>query len=403
MAAEFYTKGVVGDGARGRLVAIEKELKGCVLWGPYARVEPGSWTVRFQIDPSDYGDVGADACQLDVATDDGRMILAKASVTVADLIDKNGEIELKFKIDQPCVLEYRLFSAGAAKLNVLYHREAVPSSRAKARANAASLRALPLYRGNLDQISMLERGGVVFALTHDVLVARVADFSIIVSNAEDLQLVEEIFIKNDYMIAPPRPCVALDVGMNVGVASLLFASRPNIRRVVGFEPFRSPFERAQRNFSLNPKLAAKIASKNVGLAGHDETREVLSSPDETIGVSIHGSGKGQKETITLRDAASLLGPEIESALADGLGVILKVDCEGSEFAIFTSLDKQGLLPKIDAVFIEWHKWWSSALTQADLIDPLVRAGFFVFDRTSPLNPHAGLLLAVRGNESRTVR
>ncbi len=34
-------------------------------------------------------------------------------------------------------------------------------------------------------------------------------------------------------------------------------------------------------------------------------------------------------------------------------------------------------------------------TQADLIGPLTDAGFAVFDRTNPGDPHAGLLSAVR--------
>ncbi|MFB9952780.1 hypothetical protein ACFFP0_28370 [Rhizobium puerariae] len=50
---------------------------------------------------------------------------------------------------------------------------------------------------------------------------------------------------------------------------------------------------------------------------------------------------------------------------------------------------------IDAMVIEWHKWWSKDRTQMDLIAPLIEAGFVVLDKTSSSNPHAGLLYAVR--------
>ena len=83
------------------------------------------------------------------------------------------------------------------------------------------------------------------------------------------------------------------------------------------------------------------------------------------------------------------------AKRSGFGVVVKVDCEGSEFPIFEALDRDELFDDIDAFIIEWHKWWSKEKTQHDLIKPLVKANYFVFDQTKVENPHAGMLLAVR--------
>jgi hypothetical protein len=76
-------------------------------------------------------------------------------------------------------------------------------------------------------------------------------------------------------------------------------------------------------------------------------------------------------------------------------VFLKIDCEGSEFAIMQSLERAGLLILIDAIMIEWHKWWSADLSQKDIIRSLLDAGFVVFDRTTPANVFAGMVYAVR--------
>ena len=122
---------------------------------------------------------------------------------------------------------------------------------------------------------------------------------------------------------------------------------------------------------------------------------VLSQELNTIGVSVKGNSAGTPETIEIRDAAVELKPLIADTKNRGLGVVIKVDCEGSEFPIFEALEQNGLFKDIDALMIEWHKWWSADKTQYDLIAPLTKAGFFVFDRTQVANPHAGLLLAVR--------
>ena len=190
--------------------------------------------------------------------------------------------------------------------------------------------------------------------------------------------------------------------MNAGVASLALAKNPQVEAVFSFEPFAVPFRRAGDNFRRNPGLAAKIRAENFGLADRNQELTVRSDPAATIGVSIRGVQGGSPERIRIRDAASELGPILKDAAEHGLGVVMKMDCEGSEFAIFESLARGKLFDKIDAFMIEWHKWWSAEKTQADLIAPLREAGFFVFDRTHPGNPHAGLLLAVRAATGRGV-
>ena len=390
MSQRYFTKGILEESGRGQCVTIAKTLTGCVLWGPYVRLEPGEWSVRFDIEPEDRADPMAAACIVDVVIDTGRTQLAKAKLTVAELAANGGSTELAFRLENPSTVEFRVFALGQVELKVLYFRKA-----ARIGGGRDALAEIPFYRGNFDRFAALERGGLSFALRGDVIVGKFADVSFEVVNTEDLQVISEVFLANEYTIAPSSECVAFDVGMNVGLASLKFASNERVRRVVAFEPFSAPFQRAKRNIALNPALAAKIEPRNVGLAEADEEKEVLSDANTTIGVSIRGVGRGDKETIAVRDAATALRRDFDAARDDGLGVILKLDCEGSEFAIVGSLERAGLLSRVDVIVIEWHKWWSRELTQADLIGPLNREGFMVFDRTNPLNQAAGVLLGVR--------
>jgi hypothetical protein len=77
--------------------------------------------------------------------------------------------------------------------------------------------------------------------------------------------------------------------------------------------------------------------------------------------------------------------------------MLKVDCEGSEFPIFESLERSGLLKSIRAMAIEWHRTWEHDKNQDQLLDPLMRNGFVVFDRTQASDLFAGQFWAVRTN------
>jgi hypothetical protein len=143
--------------------------------------------------------------------------------------------------------------------------------------------------------------------------------------------------------------------------------------------FHATYTRACENIVLNYDLAHKISAHNFGLSDTDEQKTVL-IPDEIRpgSFSIRGWPTGTPQDITIRDAATVLEPIINAAKANGRDVIAKIDCEGAEFEVFSSLEKHRLLPEISAFMVEWHPV-SSERTQHALIAPLVRHGFIVFD------------------------
>ena len=97
----------------------------------------------------------------------------------------------------------------------------------------------------------------------------VRGISLYARSRDDLTFIGEIFYENAYNFRIGRDACVIDIGMNIGLATLMFASKPEVREVHSFEPFTSTYERATANIALNPQLAAKVLALNHGLADRD--------------------------------------------------------------------------------------------------------------------------------------
>ncbi len=106
----------------------------------------------------------------------------------------------------------------------------------------------------------------------------------------DLVIFEEIYLKNIYRFVTGKDTVLFDIGMNIGLASLFFASKGFIRKVYGFEPIRPTYERALENLSLNgSSLTDKIEGYDYGLGERDDEQTVAYLKDNP---GIMRAGKG---------------------------------------------------------------------------------------------------------------
>src|SRR5271166_5049437 len=75
---------------------------------------------------------------------------------------------------------------------------------------------------------------------------------------DDIRFLGEIYFKNGYNFVCDGDACVIDVGMNVGLASLYFASKDFVKEVHSFEPSKATYDRALRNLALNPKLSSKV-------------------------------------------------------------------------------------------------------------------------------------------------
>lgn len=335
----------------GTHLLVRRGRHGHALYGPYELREPGCYTVEFSLSPveGERYDVEGVCGFIDVTANSGQRLIAHDVVWTSSLRSGEVRLNLSFTIDEPLDLEYRVYLNGTAA--------AVVEDRATVSV-AAGLNV---------------KSGREPFLEIDGLRIRSASY-------DDIHFVDEIFYKKTYNLVSAVDTCFLDIGMNVGLASLLFAKMPNVREVHAFEPFPDTYARALRNLQLNPDLANKVTAYPFGLAARDE--ELVVQVEEGVansgGWNLRSEHGDRTVRLDVRDAASVLGPIISNANASGRQVIAKIDCEGSEFDIFESLSRAGLFGAITALLVEWHRVFEGR-DQRELIAPLSRAGFIVID------------------------
>ncbi|WLE98263.1 MAG: FkbM family methyltransferase [Candidatus Electrothrix communis] len=203
-------------------------------------------------------------------------------------------------------------------------------------------------------------GGFSFIISNGIVNARGNDFDAEIQTAEELFILKEILLNKDYNFQALDRVVVVDIGMNVGLASLYFASREDVEHVYGFEPFKPTYKQCIRNMNKNKNLANKITANNFGLSHNRKALEVDYNFDNKGQVGIHGTGLIRssmklitKEKIELFPILSEIHKIIEHHL--GMDLVCKIDCEGGEYDFFESFSKCGIPDPIKIIMMEWHR------------------------------------------------
>lgn len=375
-------------------VYVSENINDCIIYGPYCQLIPGIYEVEFYVEGNFDGDKYL--CHVDVYCNSSKKIIDKKDIKAKTAKENSGKITIQFSIDQEETYEFRLYSKGNFPFNVRYRRDVrlvryLQEDDIQKRLNVNDVNIPDVYREHFIDFEDFYRLGYQISVSEGKIVVTIPlnenSFSFYIDNWEDLFVAKEIFVFNQYNVFADNVTFdVIDIGMNVGYASLYFSSLPYVNKVYAFEPFAAPFAKATANIARNPHLAHKIVARNVGLSDHTAKEIVKTSPVDTIGISIKGRGEGEEETIYIEDAKEQLAHIIAESVAAGRKILLKIDCEGSEFAVFESLDNGQLFDHITVIMGEWHRWWSSNLTQNDLFAHLKRKNFVVFDGTLPTVP-----------------
>jgi FkbM family methyltransferase len=210
---------------------------------------------------------------------------------------------------------------------------------------------------------------------------------------EAMGITKEVFLRKDYAVSFRNDAVLIDIGLNRGIASLFFATYPNMKKIYSFEPFKPTFELAKRNLELNPQLSKKINAFNFGLGRKETTLKLPYIAKATGGMSTTlDVCKGQKntteETVVVKDAAKEIAPILEENR--NKHIIVKCDCEGAEFEIFERLSKENIVSRIDLVMIEYHFGGPDRL-----VNILAENGFALQVRPGSSKSQTGYIYAVR--------
>lgn len=165
-----------------------------------------------------------------------------------------------------------------------------------------------------------------------------------------------VFLKEEYKYLEVRGKDVIDIGVNIGDSLIYFAIK-GAKRVIGLEPYPYAFSFAERNVKLNE--IHNIILLNCGYGKDDDVivSESLTSP----GSSLVNSSIGRKiKVISLRTIINTY---------DLKTIILKMDCEGCEYALMDEDDE--IFDKIEMIQLEYHYGYER------IVDKLKNLGFNV--------------------------
>jgi FkbM family methyltransferase len=158
----------------------------------------------------------------------------------------------------------------------------------------------------------------------------------------DLLVLREVWLDEVYRSPGPRVGggVAVDLGANIGLASVWLAQQAGYRRVVAVEPLPENIALLRRNLQQN----AVSATVMEGAVGPSNGQGHLEPADEPCSGRVAASGL----PVTLLSMDAVLGSVGAGENVD----LVKIDIEGSEEELFAG--ELGWLDRVGAMLVEIH-------------------------------------------------
>lgn len=206
----------------------------------------------------------------------------------------------------------------------------------------------------------------------------------------------------DY-VSSKEKFVVVDIGMNIGAASLYFAYRDEVTKVYSYEPFQPTYLDAVYNVEKNKSIAEKIVLRNLGMDDVETDREIEYNSGMTCGMStdvyttnavakqyqdwgLYQQEDSRAETVHLVKASKEIGKIMAENACNP--IILKIDCEGAEERILQDLSESGFLKRVYMIMLEWH------YKNNDAIGKVLRQNQFAFF-SFPKERNMGMIYAVK--------
>lgn len=220
---------------------------------------------------------------------------------------------------------------------------------------------MPLLENYRIALQLAENIGAAFTYTDSVLSVSFGRYNFQIQTAEDIFILNEVYAEGTYNFLPAErdgSLVVVDIGMNVGFASVFFATHKNVNRVYSYEPFTPTYRQAQKHLEMN-NVTQKVSAANFGLGGSDEVLEVDYTPEFRGQVGIHGTGlilSEVKETVKEKISIHKITTEVEKIMNEneGAAFVFKIDCEGAEYGIMENLPAS-VFSNTKLMMIEWHE------------------------------------------------
>lgn len=165
----------------------------------------------------------------------------------------------------------------------------------------------------------------------------------------------EIMVRHDYLndgITLRPGATVVDIGANIGAFAVMAASIVGPRgRVIAFEPIPETFERLRENVALSGLGQVECRRAAIDAEEGEIALRVTARSSQATAHRLKWLGDDQHARTETAPCLTL-NRVFEEYQIDRIN-LLKVDCEGSEYGIFDSLDP-GLAARIDQVAMEVH-------------------------------------------------
>lgn len=148
-----------------------------------------------------------------------------------------------------------------------------------------------------------------------------------------------------------KDLTVVDIGANVGVTAYYFSHYAKV--VHAIEPSAEHFNVLTHMIAYNQLDNVKAHKKAMWIKNLDRGIFYHNSDNKTM-FSLHAGVHDQKENPEQVEVVTL-DKFFEDNKIDHCD-FMKVDIEGSEFELLGGEGFRKVAPKIDVVFLEWHKW-----------------------------------------------
>ena len=215
-----------------------------------------------------------------------------------------------------------------------------------------------------------------------------------VRGAMDVWSIKETFLdrfyeKYGFTIQPHWKVI--DIGAGLGDYTLYAAMTQLTSQVFSFEPYPESFGLMQENLRLNAITNVQAFDQAIGAASGELILDLSSGEplqfQSQLKQAVHVEKGLSVSSLSLVDALTKLG--LESC------DLLKLDCEGAEYAILFGVP-QPVLERIQRIVMEYHDD-PNQYSHADLTRFLKESGFVVEIFPNPVHAHLGYLRAIRKN------
>lgn len=164
------------------------------------------------------------------------------------------------------------------------------------------------------------------------------------TGGSDLAILDEIVIDRGYDFPlPEAPRIILDIGANIGLATLWFKHRYPDARIIAMEPDPGSFALLERNTS--------------GIAGIERVNAALTAVDGVIGLERGGLNPSAFHVRALKpgeeSVEAICMPSLLTRYALSEVDLLKLDIEGAEKEVFEAVDLTWM-DSIRTIAVELH-------------------------------------------------